>query len=145
MCLRCELLKSLVLPGLGAFTIVDERKVGGEDVGNNFFLDHESVGENRGVVATRLLVEMNHEVRGDAVEDSPEDILRNKPGEGSRPSQPVIEIIQPSLNMLLGLIEGIFQCIVPISNCGPISAIAIFQFQGFVSPFRLIFELSHKY
>ena len=77
---RCELLKSLVLPGLGAFTIVDERKVGGEDVGNNFFLDHETVGENRGVVATRLLVEMNHEVRGDAVEDSPEDILRNKPG-----------------------------------------------------------------
>ena len=39
----------------------------------------QSVGENRGVVATRLLVEMNHEVRGDAVEDSPEDILRNKP------------------------------------------------------------------
>jgi len=30
-------------------------------------------------VATRLLVEMNHEVRGDAVEESPEDILRNKP------------------------------------------------------------------
>ena len=77
---RCELLKSLVLPGLGAFTIVDERKVGGEDVGNNFFLDPESMGENRGAVATRLLVEMNHEVRGDAVEESPEDILRNKPG-----------------------------------------------------------------
>ena len=37
----CELLKSLVLPGLGAFTIVDERKVGGEDVGNNFFLERE--------------------------------------------------------------------------------------------------------
>ena len=83
---RCELLKSLVLPGLGAFTIVDERKVGGEDVGNNFFLDYESVGENRGVVATRLLVEMNHEVRGDAVEDSPEDILRNKPGTVNRPT-----------------------------------------------------------
>ena len=68
-----------LVAGLGAFTIVDERKVQGEDAGNNFFLDYESIGENRGMVATRLLVEMNHEVRGDAVEDSPEDILRNKP------------------------------------------------------------------
>ena len=75
-----EILKSLVLPGLGSFTILDPGAVTGEDVGNNFFLDPESMGENRGAVATRLLVEMNHEVRGDAVEESPEDILRNKPG-----------------------------------------------------------------
>lgn len=34
-----EILKSLVLPGIGAFTIVDEKKINGEDVGNNFFLD----------------------------------------------------------------------------------------------------------
>jgi hypothetical protein len=38
----------------------------------------ESLGENRGVVATRLLAEMNHEVRGDAVEESPENILGTK-------------------------------------------------------------------
>lgn len=38
----CEILKSLVLPGCGGFTIVDDKRVSGEDVGNNFFLDHGS-------------------------------------------------------------------------------------------------------
>ncbi len=35
----CETLKSLVLPGVGAFAIVDNKSVTKEDVGNNFFLD----------------------------------------------------------------------------------------------------------
>ena len=34
-----EVLKSLVLPGCGAFTIVDGNKVTGEDVSHNFFLE----------------------------------------------------------------------------------------------------------
>ena len=34
-----EVLKALVLPGVGHFTIVDGHKISGEDVGNNFFLD----------------------------------------------------------------------------------------------------------
>ena len=58
-----EILKSLVLPGLGSFTILDPGLVTGEDVGNNFFLTGDSVGQSRGEVATRLLLEMNHEVR----------------------------------------------------------------------------------
>ena len=34
-----EVLKNIVLPGVGHFTIVDGHKISGEDVGNNFFLD----------------------------------------------------------------------------------------------------------
>jgi hypothetical protein len=34
-----EILKSLVLPGVGNFTIVDGKKITGEDIGNNFFLE----------------------------------------------------------------------------------------------------------
>ena len=34
-----EILKSLVLPGVGRFTIVDGKKVTAEDIGNNFFLE----------------------------------------------------------------------------------------------------------
>lgn len=37
------------------------------------------MGQSRAAAATRNLVEMNHEVRGDAVEESPENILRNRP------------------------------------------------------------------
>lgn len=96
----CEVLKSLVLPGVGAFTIVDPRPVTIEDTGNNFFLDPgtqlhwqycfliqkrdifliaESVGQSRGAVACNLLLEMNHEVRGDFLEESADDILKNRP------------------------------------------------------------------
>uniref|UniRef100_A0A3Q2UUR0 NEDD8-activating enzyme E1 regulatory subunit n=1 Tax=Haplochromis burtoni TaxID=8153 RepID=A0A3Q2UUR0_HAPBU len=40
-----EILKNLVLPGIGAFTIVDGHTVTGEDVGNNFFLSKDSIGK----------------------------------------------------------------------------------------------------
>ncbi|TNN80482.1 NEDD8-activating enzyme E1 regulatory subunit [Liparis tanakae] len=41
-----EILKNLVLPGIGAFTIVDGHTVSGEDVGNNFFLSNKSIGKS---------------------------------------------------------------------------------------------------
>ncbi|XP_040575063.1 NEDD8-activating enzyme E1 regulatory subunit [Lepeophtheirus salmonis] len=74
-----EILKSLVLPGVGAFTIVDDKKVSGEDLGNNFFLEESDLDQNRGEVAARLLLELNPEVRGDCVDDCPEQILRAEP------------------------------------------------------------------
>uniref|UniRef100_A0A8C7HHA3 NEDD8-activating enzyme E1 regulatory subunit n=1 Tax=Oncorhynchus kisutch TaxID=8019 RepID=A0A8C7HHA3_ONCKI len=57
-----EILKNLVLPGIGAFTIVDGHKVSGEDVGNNFFLNNNSIGRNRAQAATELLQELNTDV-----------------------------------------------------------------------------------
>eukprot|EP00096_Caligus_rogercresseyi_P005830 TRINITY_DN21867_c0_g1_i1.p1 TRINITY_DN21867_c0_g1~~TRINITY_DN21867_c0_g1_i1.p1 ORF type:complete len:552 (+),score=178.92 TRINITY_DN21867_c0_g1_i1:57-1712(+) len=74
-----EILKSLVLPGVGAFTIVDNKKVSGEDLGNNFFLEEGDIGQSRGEAAARLLLELNPEVRGDYVEDPPEKILLSEP------------------------------------------------------------------
>uniref|UniRef100_A0A3Q3WXP2 NEDD8-activating enzyme E1 regulatory subunit n=1 Tax=Mola mola TaxID=94237 RepID=A0A3Q3WXP2_MOLML len=41
-----EILKNLVLPGIGAFTIVDGHTVTGEDVGTNFFLSSDSIGKS---------------------------------------------------------------------------------------------------
>ncbi|TRY69781.1 hypothetical protein DNTS_006011 [Danionella cerebrum] len=66
-----EILKNLVLPGIGAFTIVDGHKVSGEDVGNNFFLCSGSIGKNRAQAATELLQELNS--------DSPNKLLDNDP------------------------------------------------------------------
>ena len=43
------------------------------------FFSSDSIGQPRGAVAARLLLEMNREVRGDSVEESPEHILANKP------------------------------------------------------------------
>ncbi|KAI2662480.1 NEDD8-activating enzyme E1 regulatory subunit [Labeo rohita] len=70
-----EILKNLVLPGIGAFTIVDGHKVSGEDVGNNFFLTSSSIGKNRAQAATELLQELNSDVSGNFVEE----LLDNDP------------------------------------------------------------------
>uniref|UniRef100_A0A8C7DSW8 NEDD8-activating enzyme E1 regulatory subunit n=1 Tax=Oncorhynchus kisutch TaxID=8019 RepID=A0A8C7DSW8_ONCKI len=64
-----EILKNLVLPGIGAFTIVDGHKVSGQDVGNNFFLSNNSIGRNRAQAATELLQELNTDVSGNFVEE----------------------------------------------------------------------------
>ncbi|XP_020333703.1 NEDD8-activating enzyme E1 regulatory subunit [Oncorhynchus kisutch] len=74
-----EILKNLVLPGIGAFTIVDGHKVSGQDVGNNFFLSNNSIGRNRAQAATELLQELNTDVSGNFVEESPEKLLDNDP------------------------------------------------------------------
>lgn len=77
--LGTEILKSLVLPGIGAFTIVDGKKITNEDIGANFFLEADSVGKSRAQVATRMLLELNPDVRGDYIDEEPEQILDNSP------------------------------------------------------------------
>ncbi|XP_072136080.1 NEDD8-activating enzyme E1 regulatory subunit isoform X2 [Mobula birostris] len=74
-----EILKNLVLPGIGAFTIVDGNIVAGEDVGNNFFLTKDSIGKNRAQAATELLQELNSDVSGNSVDESVEQLLENDP------------------------------------------------------------------
>ncbi|XP_011497126.1 PREDICTED: NEDD8-activating enzyme E1 regulatory subunit isoform X2 [Ceratosolen solmsi marchali] len=77
--LGTEILKSLVLPGIGAFTIIDGNKVTEEDIGSNFFLDADSVGKSRAHVSTQFLLELNPDVRGDYIDEGPEQILNNSP------------------------------------------------------------------
>ncbi|KAK7114181.1 NEDD8-activating enzyme E1 regulatory subunit-like isoform X2 [Littorina saxatilis] len=74
-----EILKNVILPGIGSFTIVDGHKVRGEDVGNNFFLLADSIGKSRAQVATELLGELNDDVTGNFVEESVETLLESNP------------------------------------------------------------------
>lgn len=75
-----SILKNLVLPGIGHFTILDAASVTPRDAGNNFFLEGmDSVGKNRAEEAVRLLGELNDGVEGVAVKESIEDVLANKP------------------------------------------------------------------
>jgi NEDD8-activating enzyme E1 regulatory subunit len=60
-----SILKNLVLPGIGHFTIIDHAIVSPEDAGNNFFLDGpNSIGKSRAHEAVRLLSELNDGVEG---------------------------------------------------------------------------------
>ncbi|TFK68056.1 hypothetical protein BDN72DRAFT_888691 [Pluteus cervinus] len=76
-----SILKNLVLPGIGHFTILDPQQVTPQDAGNNFFLEGQnSIGKSRAKEATRLLAELNEDVNSAADERSLEEILESETG-----------------------------------------------------------------
>lgn len=72
-----EILKSLVLPGIRAFTIIDDHLVTEEDYDSNFFLCMENtIGKPRASVAAHSLLEMNDDVKmGEYIADNFETLL----------------------------------------------------------------------
>jgi NEDD8-activating enzyme E1 regulatory subunit len=62
-----ETLKNLVLPGIGSFTIADSATVTEADLGINFFLEADSLGKSRAKECTKLLEELNPDVKGHVI------------------------------------------------------------------------------
>ncbi|KAF7632958.1 NEDD8-activating enzyme E1 regulatory subunit [Meloidogyne graminicola] len=62
--LAAEILKSLVLAGVGSFYIIDDAIVKPSDLGQNFFLEIDSIGRYRGECLVKLLTELNPSVHG---------------------------------------------------------------------------------
>ncbi|KAH8030534.1 hypothetical protein HPB51_008179 [Rhipicephalus microplus] len=110
-----EALKSIVLPGVGAFTIVDGHSVTAEDVGNNFFLDSDSIGKPRAEAAARLLVELNPDVQGDFVEETAENLLEHNPAYFSNFSAVIATGLQEKT--LLALAARLWDANVPLLVC----------------------------
>ena len=65
----CEILKNLVLPGVGKFTVIDDQRVAESDLGINFFLDESCVGKSRAECTAALLEELNPDVKGGFIND----------------------------------------------------------------------------
>ena len=65
-----ETLKNLILPGVGHFTIVDEAEVQEQDLGVNFFLAEDSLGNSRAQECCKYLRELNPEVSGSGVQEA---------------------------------------------------------------------------
>lgn len=74
-----ETLKNLVLGGIGSFTVVDGSKVEVADLGNNFLVDTESIGQSRAKCVCAFLQELNDAVGAKFVEESPEALLETNP------------------------------------------------------------------
>lgn len=64
-----EILKNLVLPSIGSFTVLDDALVSDEDLGRNFFVSLEYHGKSRAECVTALLKELNEDVKGHFVND----------------------------------------------------------------------------
>ncbi|PWN43265.1 hypothetical protein IE81DRAFT_288928, partial [Ceraceosorus guamensis] len=73
--LACAILKNLILPGIGTFTIVDDARVTQADLGVSFFLEEECIGRSRAAEHTRFLLELNPQVKGHAVQLPPSQLL----------------------------------------------------------------------
>lgn len=54
--LAAEILKSLILPGVGRFCIIDDAIVDDIDRGRNFFLTKNDCGKQRALVLTKYLL-----------------------------------------------------------------------------------------
>lgn len=74
-----ETLKNLVLPGIGAYTIIDDRTITAEDAGNNFFLDADCIGASRAAKTCAYLQELNSDVRGDWLDVDPVSLIHKNP------------------------------------------------------------------
>ena len=92
-----EALKNLVLPGVGKFTVLDDKIVNHEDLGVNFFVTTDQIGRKRAEViiflksfqiffraklilfkaVNQLLCEMNPDVAGYFRYDSVNPIIAN--------------------------------------------------------------------
>lgn len=73
--LGTEILKGVVLPGVGGFTIVDNGIVTEEDIGCNFFLDSASLGQSRAKSCMQLLQELNPDVNGDYLDENVDQLM----------------------------------------------------------------------
>lgn len=74
-----EALKNLVLGGIGSFTVVDGSLVEPADLGNNFLVDFESLGQSKAKCVSALLHELNEGVAAKFVEESAEALIETNP------------------------------------------------------------------
>ncbi|KAF5398745.1 Amyloid beta protein binding protein 1 [Paragonimus heterotremus] len=74
-----EILKNLVLPGIGSFTIVDNSIVRDEDLGCNFFLSEHDLHKPKAKAVTEYLLELNEAVNGNYVVEDFADLIENDP------------------------------------------------------------------
>ena len=74
-----EALKNLVLGGVPHFVIIDDARVCGRDLGQNFFVDATQLGQPRAAAVAARLAGLSDYVRGAHVEASPVDLVRDRP------------------------------------------------------------------
>ncbi|GAA5984582.1 hypothetical protein JCM10908_003410 [Rhodotorula pacifica] len=67
-------LKNLVLPGIGQFTVLDPKTTDEADVGASFFLEKDSVGQPRAEQVVKFLLELNSDVKGNALVQSLDEL-----------------------------------------------------------------------
>ncbi|KAL0083979.1 NEDD8-activating enzyme E1 regulatory subunit [Phycomyces blakesleeanus] len=71
----CEILKNLILPGVGSVTVVDANLVQEEDMKTNFFLEPASLGQPKAKAVVELLQELNEDASVTFTIKEPRDVI----------------------------------------------------------------------
>lgn len=74
-----EILKNLILPGIGSYVIIDDMYITEKDTKTTFFLDNDCIGETKASQMCKLLKELNEDVKGEYLIDTLESILTHNP------------------------------------------------------------------
>lgn len=74
-CLGTEILKNLVLPGIGSFTIIDGESA---DHASDFFIQKGQENKTRAEACLPFLLELNEEVKAYAVNSNPSHIIKHE-------------------------------------------------------------------
>ncbi|KAK4700961.1 hypothetical protein P7C70_g5278, partial [Phenoliferia sp. Uapishka_3] len=110
---------SFSIVGIGKFTILDPAITQGSDVGNNFFLEHQSIGKPRAEEVTRFLLELNSDVTGLAEVKDLAEVLSTSPNSLAQYSLIIAVDVNPSL--LLPLADVAWEHSIPlikVRSCG---------------------------
>ena len=73
--LSSEILKNLILSGVGEVTIIDKATITNEDTKTNFFVDLNDIGKSRGEIILKNLLELNPDVKGNFIEKTAKEFL----------------------------------------------------------------------
>ena len=75
--LSSEILKNLILSGVGEVTIVDNIKISKEDTQTNFFVDADDIDKLRAEIVLKNLLELNPDVKGNFIDKSSKEFLND--------------------------------------------------------------------
>ena len=73
--LSSEILKNLILSGVGEVTLIDKAKITQDDTKTNFFVDLDDIGKCRGEIVLKNLLELNPDVKGNFIEKTAQEFL----------------------------------------------------------------------
>ena len=114
--LGTEILKALVLPGLGSFTIIDHQLVTLADCGSNFFVHPSMIDQSRARVTCELLKQLNPDVHGTFIDKpSIDDLLKQNTFDFSQFN--VVITANLPLNTLVILANHLWTLKIPLISC----------------------------
>ena len=125
--LASEVLKNLVLSGVGKVTIIDDTIVSQKDLENNFFLPPESLNKPRANIILENLLELNPDVHGEAVIKAPSAYVKD---EGALAQFDVfISCNQPEEfnSLLYDIVKKLNKRLVMITSCGLLNMIRLYE------------------